>query len=941
MSICPGSGPLPSDILLCGEKPGTDEIRKGKPFIGKSGEEQSAYLARHHLSTHGWYLTNVVKEFVGDRPPSEDEIEHWAPELQSEVGKCNPKLIIAVGAISARYFLGSDASLEIVHGIPCRPGEFDKTGNDGGLGPAARRAPEHSVILPIYHPALGFRDPDARSLIAWDYAQVAEHVRTIKRGEIKVRQDPYAGREQYREVGGEELADLIEQSFFSLPDREFAIDTEGSAAYPFSLQVSWQEGTGYFLRYGARDYKAGLEALKYLVRNGAQVIGHNLMHDIPVLRVMGLELRRALLYDTMYAAYISRIEAFSDSGRGAKRRGKQGLKPLAWRWNGTRMMDWEEVTGDLALESQLRYLDRVTKGPWKTPPFILTPEHDGTVTCTKPSSIQKRAAGILRDWTNQKRNKDGSLIDIEDRWNKIEFQLRDPVEHDIGKLPIGSISQVYKRDRERAIRYACADSDQTLRLSHHFRLAHRHSDQTSGTKLQDLMCRGMLALPAFEEMQANGMPASESYFRDLSSEMWTKMMAIGRDISKQYYDRKPFNPKSPLQTRLLLKKRGLKAAKQNEDGEDSTAQKSIQHLEAKDPAIALVGEWRRHEHIRDAFCEPILESIEREKAAAAKDRTPILGHDGNEVYFIRCQVLTTRTATRRSATKKPNLQNIPQRTILGLRVREGFKAPAGYLFGAWDLSQIEFRILTHYSEDKVLIGLFNSDKCFICDVPKSRHDTTEHEFTRMDIHAQTASWVFGIPRLDALAKKVRSPMKTVNYGMVYLQSGMGMAETMRKEGLTEWDDPDRCEKLIKEVHKLYPGIPRFIDRVQKETWQTEVAYSEFGMPRHLPGIRSRDRSVSSEALRHAMSQRIQGTAQDMLQNSMIWLCPRIWDLQDQGQDIRQLLQVHDELVSLYPKRSTKLMDRLVIHALTKENGLKLRIPVEAEGHTGENWSDLK
>lgn len=996
--------------MFVGEKPGVEEMRVGRPFCGRSGEEQDEYLRRHHLSTRRFYITNVVKSFVGERHPTPDEVEQWREMLHNEIENCAPKLIVAVGAVAARYFLGNDISVDIVHGILHDP------------TPQSSHISGRAYVLPIYHPMFGIRNSDVRGLINQDYQKVAECIKAMRQGgnalDSLVRRDPYAGKEVYREVDGRELADLM---MYTLEDDseeyDFAIDTEGD----FSLQVSWIPGEAYFLRQEDRWFDRVRKVMRKLIERRVECVAHNWMHDMAELREAQIEFRRAKLFDTMYWAYLSRTEAYDDSGKGGRTRSKQGLKPLAWRHNGVRMMTWEEVTGDLAAESQLRYLRRVAKRrlgkfktveaafrlslpdtieslvyqdlvsrrknpnsktkvrtdtkiaeslreywrselvyrdgrilrriPWPGPEMISEHQHDGTIKETKPIPIHKAAMRIVEDWLSGKVNEAGERTDIEDRWFKQYPELREPVEEILGEFPTGSIREVYKRDPERAIRYGCCDADQTLRLK---RLATR--ELVKDPVRRRLMERGMEVLPVFEEMQATGMPTTEEYFERLSEEMWGEMVSIGRHISECYWDGKPFNPGSHDQVRELLKRRGLTAAKWTASGEESTAQDSIQHLESEDEAIGEVFKWRKREHIKDKFCAPILVAIRREKKRQGygKDERPEEGsagyviqegEDGEKrkvaLWPMLSQILITRTATRRLAGKAPNPLNIPTRTELGRRVREGFVAPEGFLLGAYDLSQIEFRWLAHFSQDRKLLELFNSDKCFFCGVRQSKHDTTEHEFKKMDIHAQTASWVFGIDKLKAMEKRYRTPMKTIVYGKVFLQTGFGMAATMRKEGLLEWDDPDRCDEFIAEIDKLYPGIPRFVKSVQDETERTEVAYSYDGMPRYLPGIRSRNEGTRNEALRHAMSQWIQGSAQDMIQRSIIWLKPKIWAMQDNRMLISWLLEQHDEVNLLFERRLEKVVSKLVIKGLTEKHGIEMRVPIEAEGATGERWSDLK
>lgn len=897
---CPGSGPQPSLIFLCGEKPGLEEIRQRKPFIGRSGDEQNDYLRRYHLSTRSFYLTNLIKHYIGDRNPTDDEIDYWSDTLQSEIDATQPRLIIAVGAVSTRYFLGRDAALETCHGIPHRPGAFDIA--------CAYRAPFDAIILPIYHPALGFKDSDARSLIAWDYAQVADAIQKLRASEpIEIRYDKYAGREKYYDVSGAELAAAID-SDFDTQANEFAIDTEGTLADPFSLQISWREGEGYMLRRDRPDFAIGLESIRKLAfERRATVIGHNLPHDIAILRAMGLCLRRApKLFDTMYAAYITRIESYSDDPKG-RSRGKQGLKPLAWRHNGTRMQSWEDVTSEIAHRDRIDYLERVVKGEWPAPRLRAEQEHDGSWSLTKKSPVQKLAASILKDYRADKRNKDGEPVDIELRWYKIADYVREPAEKDLGPLPNGSVRRLWDEWPNKAVDYSCADSDQTLRLKRVF------VKELQLRGLTHLMSKGMAVLPMIEEMQANGFPASRSHFENLSAQMWEEMMDIVTKMSKLYFNRKPFNPCSPPQTRELLALRGLKAEKLTPTGEDSTAKSSIEHHRFDDPAIGMLFDFREREHIKDKFCTPILRSAERDRHGSTED-----------VCRTYTQILNTRTATRRLAAKNPNLLNIPVRTRLGLLVREGFCALPGLKLLAGDLSQIEYRILAHFSNDPTLVRLFNAGE---------------------DIHSQTAAWVFGIPLHEVTAtpenkKKYRGPAKTVNYGKIYGQTGMGMAATLRKEGLVEWT-PDRCDELIRETDKLYPGVPKWVAEVVAETERTEVSHSYEGMPRYLPGIRSKHEGTRREAARHAVSQRIQGTAQDMLQNSMIWLGPQLWKLQDRGERVEPLLQVHDELILMIDPEIEKPVSSLLHWALVKEGGVRMRVPIEADLHSGERWSDLK
>lgn len=902
---CPGAGPLPSPIFLCGEKPGETEIRNKRPFSGRSGEEQDAYLRRYNLSTRRWYLTNIVKHFIRDRQPDYQEILDARPEIDRELAACLPSLIIAVGAVASRFFLGESTALETVHGIPHKLGAFDKSIRRRLSDIFTARGYPFPTVLPIYHVASAFHDKkgEMRPILAWDYSRVAECVTlTLRDKPIPIRHDRYAGKEKYSEITGREFEHLIRTSF-DFDANEIAIDTEGWYDSPFSIQFSWREGEGYFVRYEAKDFHIVRELLTYLaLRKHTRIILHNALHDIPVLLAMGIDLRRANIWDTMYAAYLTRLDSYEDDPKG-RRRSKQGLKPLAYRHCAMEMRDHDDLTREIGKEKRFAYLQRILDYPteWPHPGRIIEQQHNGQWTIYKPNTIIQYVNGILRDIAADKRNKHGEPVDIEERWKKIHARVRGPVEEVLGSLPHGGVRDVYERDKEAAIRYGCADSDGTLRLK-----SRLHSELKSRNLLH-LHDQGMRVLPAFIEMQSTGLFASRSYFEQFSSQLWDEMMAMGEEISTRFMDGVPFNPKSPDQTRILLESRGLKSEKETATGLPSTGKKAIEHLRHTDPAMSLLQEWREREHIRDAFCAPVLRRIPEDTR--------------EDVSRITCQVLNTRTATRRLAERNPNFLAIPVRSELGNRVRAGYSAPPGFVYLSADMSQIEFRILAHFCADPTLLDLFNSGA---------------------DIHSQTAYWIFDdipITLEQAKEKKYRAPAKTINYGFVYLQSPIGMAETLRKEGII-WDTR-KCDKYQRKVRDLYPGIDRYVESTRRETYKLEMASSAMGMPRYLPGIRSKDRGVAAESLRFALSQKIQGTASDMVIEAMIWLIPRIWELQDEGYGVWWVNWIHDEIMMMAEEEIAERVLELLIEALSKHHGMRMRVPILAEGKIGKNWGELK
>ena len=412
---------------------------------------------------------------------------------------------------------------------------------------------------------------------------------------------------------------------------------------------------------------------------------------------------------------------------------------------------------------------------------------------------------------------------------------------------------------------------------------------------------GHALLPVFSEMQRSGMPAHRPYFENLRDEMTDEMARIGSRISHRYFGDRPFNPKSPKHVGALLRRRGLEPLKRTAKGMPSTGKDSIEYLRYEDPAIEAVFDWRERQHVRDSFCKPILARIPPEE----------------EIYPVRCQIKPTRTATRRLAASEPNLLNIPTRTALGRRVREGFRCVEGEVFGAWDLSQIELRVAAHVSQDEVLCRYFQEGR---------------------DVHTETAAQLFGVD-VEAVTKEQRYMAKTAGFGRLYGQGAHGMRILLWKEGLVDWTEK-QCAKLIRGWLEIHSGIAEYMEGVERRA--TEMGYVEdlFGMRRYLPGIWSPDRGVRAEAARIAVNHTIQGTAQGMIQSSMVWLREPISDLQEAGWDICWALQIHDELMFRFPPQLWEMLDELITEALTRHCGIRLRVPVEVGGIMAQTWAGL-
>jgi DNA polymerase-1 len=501
------------------------------------------------------------------------------------------------------------------------------------------------------------------------------------------------------------------------------------------------------------------------------------------------------------------------------------------------------------------------------------------------------------------------------------------VERELGEFPYPSLAHLPLAD---AVRYSARDADVTLRLRH------KLGPELARRELIRTMEYGMSVLPVFEEMQSNGMMASRELFEELTEEVDQAMSRIQAKVSREFFGGRPFNPASSKHVATLLRRRGLRGEKKTSTGAMSTGKKSIEHLRFVDPAVELVMDWRENQKIRDAFCLPMLERAREEEST-----------EGDDLFPVRCQIKTTRVATRRLSAANPNLLQIPSRTALGRRVRDCFVAPEGEVYGAWDLSQIEMRFMAHESRDPLLMELFTQGRCVECGRVYADRSITlckcGGKVKDRDVHAETAAAVFKIPLSEVDKDKHRRPAKSAGFGILYGISGAGLYDQLRmmsETGSEDWS-VDKCEALISSWLNVYGGVKEYIARTSRELKRDGVVRDCWGMPRYLPGIWSPDRKIAAEAGRMAVSHKIQGGAQGWIQNSINVLKPEVWGWRDSGLEVRWCLQIHDEIILRFEEGLWEIVDPVVRKAMTEMGGMELRVPVEAEGHCARSWGKVK
>jgi DNA polymerase-1 len=264
-------------------------------------------------------------------------------------------------------------------------------------------------------------------------------------------------------------------------------------------------------------------------------------------------------------------------------------------------------------------------------------------------------------------------------------------------------------------------------------------------------------------------------------------------------------------------------------------------------------------------------------------------------------------ATGRLSSSNPNLQNIPIRTDLGRDIRAAFVPEPGWTLLAADYSQIELRLLAHFSGDPVLVDSF-------------RHNE--------DIHTRTASEVFGVAPL-MVTPEMRRNAKAVNFGIVYGQTSFGLAAQL---GVSR----DEAEHYIKGYFERYAGVRKWLDHTIAEVRERGYTLTLHGRRRTIPDIQSTNVNARNFAERTAVNTPLQGTASDLIKLAMIRIDA---DLREAGMRSRMLLQVHDELVLECPPEELEAASKLVKRRM--EGVAQLKVPLLVETGTGTNWRDAK
>ena len=396
-------------------------------------------------------------------------------------------------------------------------------------------------------------------------------------------------------------------------------------------------------------------------------------------------------------------------------------------------------------------------------------------------------------------------------------------------------------------------------------------------------------VPVLTRMEQAGVAIDRKALDKMSARLEKEIDAKAKEI----YDccGSEFNINSPKQLGdVLFNKLNLpKPVKYGKGKTVSTAVDVLESLAADHKAPKLVLEYRQLSKLKSTYVDAL---------------PALLNHSTGRLHTTFDQ---TGTATGRLSSANPNLQNIPIRTELGREIRAAFTAEQGCVLLAADYSQIELRLLAHYSKDPLLVEAFR------------RGD---------DIHTLTASQVFGVPPL-MVTPDHRRQAKVVNFGIVYGLSPFGLSQNLGIE-------TSEARKYIDAYFEKYAGVRAFIDRTLEETRRDGKVKTLFGRVRPIPDINSKNFNLRGFAERTAVNTPLQGTAADLIKLAMIRIEAAIRERELLS---RMTLQVHDELVFEVPETELDIMRSLVREQMEQVH--PLLVPLVVEVQVGKNWRDLE
>ena len=434
-------------------------------------------------------------------------------------------------------------------------------------------------------------------------------------------------------------------------------------------------------------------------------------------------------------------------------------------------------------------------------------------------------------------------------------------------------------DLKTAMKYSCEDADVAIKLYHYL------NKQLIDNDLEFVYREKVVKIiPVLAKMEEAGVLIDTELLNSLSSEFELELAEITEKIYSVAGEE--FNLNSPLQLRkILFEKLGLEITKRTKTGEPSTDHEVLEALCKYHDVPVLLLKYRGLSKLKSTYIDALPKIIYPKTGKIHTSYNPV------------------GTSTGRVSSSDPNLQNIPVKTTEGRRIRKAFIPGNNCSFISADYSQIELRLLAHFSGDRELIDAFANDR---------------------DIHSKTASDIFGVSEKD-VTPEMRRLAKNINFGIIYGISPFGLSKQLRTS-------VGESKKYIDEYFGTYPDVKSYLENSIKESKDRGYAITILGRRRPIPELQSSNRMQRGMGERAAINSPIQGSAADIINLAMINIDEKL-----QGSDAKMILQVHDELIVESPNDIINEISLLIKNEM--ENAYKLSVPIKVDIGMGPNWAD--
>ncbi len=435
---------------------------------------------------------------------------------------------------------------------------------------------------------------------------------------------------------------------------------------------------------------------------------------------------------------------------------------------------------------------------------------------------------------------------------------------------------------DKALEYAAEDADVTGRLYRTLkpRLAGEHMVTVYETLERPL-------IPVLERMERHGIGVDAAALKALSQDFTARLTDLGEEIHT--LARRDFNIASPKQLgEILFDEMALGGGKKTKTGAYATGADVLEDLAAQGHDLpARVLDWRQLAKLKSTYADALVEQIDPETGR------------------LHTSYAMAVASTGRLASSDPNLQNIPVRTEEGRKIRRAFVAAKGCRFLSADYSQIELRLLAHVAGIGVLKDAFRDG---------------------LDIHALTASQVFGVP-VEGMDPQIRRQAKAINFGIIYGISAFGLA---RQLAIPRGE----AAAYIDAYFERYPGVRDYMDRTKEAARTQGFVTTLFGRKCHTPGINDKNPPRRNFAERAAINAPLQGGGADIIKRAMIRIPPA---LEAANLNAAMLLQVHDELIFEVPDAEIEATRELVVKVM--ESAAHLDVPLVVDTGVGDDWEE--